>query len=159
MVVHQTRVGEDFAQQTVVVRIGGQQGDDAALAVPGGLKAGDGGDGCAGDQIDLAAGGGLVGFAQALGTGGVGGPGRVRLAQPVTGAIEQQVELGGTGEEDSYTWTELLNSNPQLVTEDCARYYDSYYRQGISSLNRGEVPPPLENYLRAYFQAIAPPSS
>lgn len=72
---------------------------------------------------------------------------------------EQQIELGGTGEEGSYTWTELLKFNPQLVTEDCARYYDSYYRQGISSLNRGEVPPPLENYLRAYFQAIAPPSS
>ena len=72
---------------------------------------------------------------------------------------EQQVELGGTGEEGSCTWTELLKFNPQLVTEDCARYYDSYYRQGISSLNRGEVPPPLENYLRAYFQAIAPPSS
>ncbi len=70
---------------------------------------------------------------------------------------DRQVELGGAGEDSSYTWQELLKYNPAMVPEDLSHYYDSYYHQGISSITRGQVPPPLENYLRAYFQAITPP--
>lgn len=127
---------------------------EGAGVSPGGGSSGWQGSGAGGNS---GSGSGAGGGGQGSGAGTGSGPLTSEHFYFIPG--EQQVELGGTGEEDSYTWTELLKFNPQLVTEDCARYYDSYYRQGISSLNRGEVSPPLENYLRAYFQAIAPPSS
>jgi hypothetical protein len=129
-------------------------GQEGAAASPGGGSSGWQGSEAGGNS---GSGSGAGGGGQGSGAGTGSGPLTSEHFYFIPG--EQQVELGGTGEEGSYTWTELLKFNPQLVTEDCARYYDSYYRQGISSLNRGEVPPPLENYLRAYFQAIAPSSS
>ena len=70
---------------------------------------------------------------------------------------DQEINLSGTEGEGSYTWQEVLKYNPEMVPENLTSYYDSYYHQGITSINRGQVPPPLENYLRAYFQAITPP--
>jgi hypothetical protein len=129
-------------------------GQEGAGVAPGGGNSGWQGSGAGGNS-----GGGSGAGGGGQGSGAGTGSGQLKSEHFSFIPGEKQVELDGTGEEGFYTWTELLNSNPQLVTEDCARYYDSYYRQGISSLNRGEVPPPLENYLRAYFQAIAPPSS
>ncbi|NMA91623.1 MAG: hypothetical protein GX973_00670 [Firmicutes bacterium] len=70
---------------------------------------------------------------------------------------DREVSLNGDGGEGSYTWQEILKYHPELVPEDLAPYYDRYYHQGLTSINRGRVPQPLENYLRAYFQAITPP--
>ena len=63
--------------------------------------------------------------------------------------------LGGEGEEGESTLRDLIRINPNLG-QDYTTYFGGYRQQAISSLGRGDIPRPLEDYIRSYFEAIAP---
>lgn len=68
---------------------------------------------------------------------------------------EGEVILAGKGEAGEYTLRELLPNNPGLV-DDYADFFSGYRRQALSKLGRSQIPRPLADYVRSYFEAIAP---
>lgn len=68
---------------------------------------------------------------------------------------EGEVILAGKGEAGEYTLRELLPNNPGLV-DDYADFFSGYRRQALSTLGRSQIPRPLADYVRSYFEAIAP---
>lgn len=63
--------------------------------------------------------------------------------------------MGGEGEGGEYTLRDLIRMNPTLG-QDYGNYFGGYRQRALSSLGRGEIPRPLEDYVRSYFEAIAP---
>ncbi|SHJ68191.1 hypothetical protein SAMN02745227_00437 [Anaerobranca californiensis DSM 14826] len=68
---------------------------------------------------------------------------------------DAQLKLEGTGE-DGYTLEEILKLNPEITNVPYSDIYREYYIQGLTSIKKGEIPKPLEDYIRQYFKAIAP---
>ncbi|SES63293.1 hypothetical protein [Anaerobranca gottschalkii] len=68
---------------------------------------------------------------------------------------DAQLILEGAGE-DGYTLEEILKLNPEITNIPYNDIYREYYTQGMTSIRRGEIPKPLEDYIRQYFKAIAP---
>jgi hypothetical protein len=66
-----------------------------------------------------------------------------------------EVILGGQGEAGEYTLRELLPNNPGLA-DDYTDFFSGYRRQALSKLSHSQVPRPLADYVRSYFEAIAP---
>jgi len=66
-----------------------------------------------------------------------------------------EVILSGKGEAGEYTLRELLPNNPGLV-DDYTDFFSGYRRQALSKLSRSQIPRPLADYVRSYFEAIAP---
>ncbi len=138
---------------------GAPGGDSTAGSAGGGEngKAGDSGGGKEGGGSGAGSGegsggGGDDGSGGGAGTGSAPPKGHQFFFIPG----EQEIILGGTGEESGYTLPEILRLNPGLSSEEYAGQYQHYYRQGTTSLQEGHVPPSLENYVRSYFEAIAP---
>ncbi|HOP68144.1 MAG: hypothetical protein WBK48_01810 [Dethiobacteria bacterium] len=69
---------------------------------------------------------------------------------------QEEFQLGGQDESGEYTLRDLVKYNPALVQDSAGDIYRYYYRRGVSSIKGSEIPKPLEDYLRAYFKAIAP---
>lgn len=65
------------------------------------------------------------------------------------------VVLAGEGEPGGYTLRDILPHQPSLL-DDYGGYFDSYRRQALSRLGRSQIPLPLTDYVRSYFEAIAP---
>ena len=63
--------------------------------------------------------------------------------------------LSGEGEPGEYTLRELIPNNPGLV-DDYTEFFSGYRRQALSRLNRSPIPRPLADFVRSYFEAIAP---
>lgn len=63
--------------------------------------------------------------------------------------------LGGQGEAGEYTLRDLLPNQPGLV-DDYADFFAGYRRQALSKLGGSQIPRLLADYVRSYFQAIAP---
>lgn len=63
--------------------------------------------------------------------------------------------LGGEGEDGEFTLRDLVRYNPSLG-QDYGNYFSGYRQRALSSLGRGEIPRPLEDYVRDYFDAISP---
>jgi hypothetical protein len=49
----------------------------------------------------------------------------------------------------------LIPNNPGLV-DDYTEFFSGYRRQALSRLNRSPIPRPLADFVRSYFEAIAP---
>lgn len=138
---------------------GAPGGDSTAGSAGGGEngKAGDSGGGKEGGGSGAGSGegsggGGDEGSGGGAGTGSAPPKGHEFFFIPG----EQEIILGGTGEEGGYTLPEILRFNPGLSPEEYAGQYRRYYRQGTASLQEGHVPASLEDYVRSYFEAIAP---
>ena len=68
---------------------------------------------------------------------------------------EGEFLLSGEGEAGGYTLRDLLPIHPGLV-DDYAGYFNSYHWQALITLSRSPIPQPLADYVRSYFEAIAP---
>lgn len=98
------------------------------------------------------------GSGQGQGSGGQGagtGSAAPSPSQYVYIPGEGEVILGGQGEAGEYTLRELLPNNPGLA-DDYTDFFSGYRRQALSKLSHSQVPRPLADYVRSYFEAIAP---
>ncbi|NLO87204.1 MAG: hypothetical protein GX090_01385 [Firmicutes bacterium] len=105
------------------------------------------------------------GSGQGSGEGPGQGSGEGQGASPVgSGASPHQFvyipgqgefSLGGEGDGGEYTLRDLLRIDPGLG-QDYGNYFSGYRQRALGSLGRGEIPRQLEDYVRSYFEAIAP---
>ncbi len=63
--------------------------------------------------------------------------------------------MAGQGEEGEFTLREIIPAHPGLV-DDYTDFFGGYRRQALSKLGRDQIPQPLADYVRSYFEAIAP---
>lgn len=139
---------------------GGSSGEGSTGEGSG--SAGEGGGGGGQSSVGESGGGNTAGSGGSGGGGGESGGGAgTGSASPrqhdfffIPG--EQEIFLGGEGEEGLYTLQDILRFNPGLSPDNYAEQIRCYYRQGTASLQGGHIPVPLQSYVREYFEAIAP---
>ena len=120
-----------------------------------GQGSGDGEGQGSGDGQGQGSGQGGQGSGQGQGSGAGTGSATPSPSRYVYIPGQEEVILGGQGEAGEYTLRELLPNNPGLV-DDYTDFFSGYRRQALSKLGRSQIPRPLADYVRSYFEAIAP---
>lgn len=68
---------------------------------------------------------------------------------------DKEVKLDGANS-DGYTLKDIMKFNPELTNTPYKDVYREYQRDAVTSINRRDIPKPLEDYIRQYFRSIAP---
>lgn len=70
--------------------------------------------------------------------------------------IPSDKELVLDGDEGEYTLRDIMRMNPNIINSPYKDIYKGYHKEAITSVTGLDIPKPLEDYVRKYFQSIAP---